>query len=130
MEFLKLSRVKFANILLLCLLVNACSLTAPFVDRQRDASAKDLEHLYKGESKPEAPAICYNKLTTSFEELQKMADAECKKQKTGTYAVQFKETMFTCKLLLPNHLYFKCAGAVPKTEENEMPERDEAFENF
>lgn len=103
-----MSRVKILNIVLFCLAANACSLTEPFVDRRREAGVKDMSKLYVGESKPDAPAICYNKLTTNLETLQKMADEECRKQKTGNYAAISKETMFTCRLLLPNHLYFKC----------------------
>lgn len=103
-----MSRVKIVNILLLCSFICGCSALSPFVDRRRDASAVDMSKLYVGESQPDAPAICYNKLTSSFEQIQKMADEECIKQKTGTHAVQYKETIFTCKLFLPNHLYFKC----------------------
>ncbi len=108
MEFFKLSRAKIWNLMLLCLFINACSQLEPFVDRRREAGAKTMEDLYVGESKPNAPAICYNKLTTNWETIQKMADEECKKHKTGNRAVQTKETLFTCRLLLPNHLYFKC----------------------
>lgn len=71
MEFLKLSRVKLLNIVLLCLALNACSLLDPFIDRRREAGAKDEAHLYVGASRPDAPAICYNKWTTDFETLQK-----------------------------------------------------------
>lgn len=45
MEFLKLSRVKLLNIVLLCLALNACSLLDPFIDRRREAGAKDEAHL-------------------------------------------------------------------------------------
>ena len=80
----------------------------PFVDRRREAGAKTEAALYVGASKPDAPAICYNKLTTDYETIQNLANEECRKHKTGTHAVQTKETLFTCRLLLPNHLYFKC----------------------
>ena len=108
MEFFKLSRAKILNLLLLCLVINGCSLLSPFVDRRREAGAKTMEELYIGKSKPDAPAICYNKLTTDFETIQKLADEECQKHKTGNRAIQTKETLFTCRLLLPNHLYFRC----------------------
>ena len=58
-----MSRVKLLNIVLLCLALNACSLLDPFIDRRREAGAKDEAHLYVGASKPDAPAICYNKPT-------------------------------------------------------------------
>lgn len=110
MEFLKLSRFKFSFILTACLLINACSQLSPYIDRRRNVNAQTAAELYVGPSRPEAPAICYNKLTSTFKEIQKLADAECVEQETGTHAVLVKETLFTCKLLLPNHLYFKCVN--------------------
>lgn len=103
-----MSRVKMLNILLCCMFINACSLLDPFVDRRREAGVKDISKLYVGESKPDRPAICYNTLTTNIEEVQRLADEECIKQKTGTRAVMEKETVLSCRLLLPNHMYFKC----------------------
>lgn len=108
MEISKLSRVKIANILALVLFINACSLVEPFVDRRRNAGERNMEKLYVGKSKVDAPAICYNKLTTSYEEVKKLADQECLNQNTGTHAIPVKQTILTCRLLLPNHLYFKC----------------------
>ena len=108
MEFFKLSRSKFIKLMLLCLFVSRCSMLEPFVDRRREAGAKTMETLYVGQSKPNAPAICYNKLTTDFATIQQMADDECRKHKTGNRAVLTKETLFTCRLFLPNHIYFKC----------------------
>lgn len=108
MEFLKLSRFKFGFILAVCFCAGACSALSPYVDRRRNVYAQTPADLYVGASKPDAPAICYNKLTTTLEEIQKLADAECVEQGTGSRAVMVKETIFTCKLLLPNHMYFKC----------------------
>lgn len=108
MEFFKLSRLNLINLLVLTAMLNACAMFDPFVDRRREAGAKDKETLYVGESKPEAPAICYNRLRSKFEDVQKMADNECIKQKTGTHAEPVKETIFTCRVLIPNHYYFKC----------------------
>lgn len=108
MEFLKLSRVKFVFIIALTASLCACSLLDPFVDRRRNAGERDMSKLYVGKSKPEAPAICYNSFTTSIKEVQKLADEECRKQETGVYAVPVKMSSFSCKLLVPNHVYFKC----------------------
>ena len=96
------------NLVLLCLVLNACSLVEPFVDRRREAGAKDEAHLYVGASKPNAPAICYNKIYTDYAEVKALADAECVKYGTGTHAVPVKETVLTCRLLVPNHYYFRC----------------------
>ncbi len=108
MEISKLSRVKIANILALVLLINACSLVEPFVDRRRNAGERNMEKLYVGESKVDAPAICYNKLTTSYQNVKKLADEECVKNNTGSHAVPVKQTILSCRLFIPNHLYFKC----------------------
>ena len=53
-------------------------------------------------------AVCYNGWTTTYAEVKKLADEECLKHKTGTHAVPTKMTSFTCRLLIPNHVYFKC----------------------
>lgn len=102
-----MSRLKLANLCFLALL-GGCSLLDPFVDRRREAGAKTPETLYIGASKPEMPAICYNRLVTPFAEVQKMANEECVRQETGTHAVPVKQTVFTCRVLIPNHYYFKC----------------------
>jgi len=103
-----LSRTKFVFLLLLCFCVCSCSIYKPFVDRRRNAGVFDKEKLYIGQSKDSAPAICYNGLWTDYSELQKMADEECQKNGTGTKAVFDYETRFTCRMLLPTHIYFKC----------------------
>ena len=103
-----MSRVKILNLLILAGLLNSCTLLDPFVDRRRNAGERDMAKLYVGESTPEEPAICYNILTTDYEEVKKMADDECIKHKTGTHAVPIKQTQFTCRLFLPTHIYFKC----------------------
>lgn len=103
-----MSRFKFGFVLLPCLLLAACSQFSPYIDRRRNVDATSAAQLYVGPSKPDAPVICFNKLTASMEDIQKLADAECVEQETGSRAVFVKETVFTCKLLLPNHMYFKC----------------------
>lgn len=110
MEILELSRRNLAIFAALCFLISACSLTAPFVDRRRDAGAPTPETLYIGESKPDKPAICYNIIGTPYAEIKKLAEEECRKHKTGSYATPVKQTVFTCRLLIPNHFYFNCAG--------------------
>lgn len=108
MEFSDLARVNILFIVALSFLVNACSMTKPFVDRRRDAAATGEEPLYVGRSTPEKPAICYNALSVPFSEVKKLATEECRRQKTGSYAVADHQTVFTCRLLVPNHFYFNC----------------------
>ena len=40
--------------------------------------------------------------------IKKLADEECRKHKTGTHAEPTDMTSFTCRLLIPNHIYFRC----------------------
>ncbi len=95
-------------ILLFILFISACSVVEPFVDRRREAGVQEPEKLYVGESKPEAPAVCFNAWTTDYSTVKRLADEECKKQETGRYAEPVKQTYFSCRLLVPNHLYFTC----------------------
>ncbi len=103
-----MSRANLINILVMTSLITACSQFGPFVDRRREAGAQKEGIFYVGKSTPEEPAICYNKLYTSYEEVKALADAECKKYNTGTHATPVKETVLSCRLLVPNHYYFKC----------------------
>jgi hypothetical protein len=82
----------------------------PFVDRRREAGVSDMSKLYVGRSTPDEPAVCYNKWTTNIETIQQMADEECIKHKTGTRAEIVDKSIFTCRVLIPNHLYFKCVN--------------------
>ena len=108
MEFFKLSRVKFGFAAALFLLLGACSFLPPFIDCQRNAGVHDISKLYVGRSTPENPAVCYNGWTTTYDEVKKLADEECRKHKTGTHAEPTDMTSFTCRLLIPNHIYFRC----------------------
>ena len=56
---------------------------------------------------------------TKFDELQKMADAECVKHQTGDYAEPVEQDVFTCRLLTPAAWKFKCV----KKEEAERTDQ-------
>lgn len=103
-----MASIKLINIAVLVSLLCGCAQFGPFVDRRREAGGLADGALYVGKSTPQEPAVCYNKLYTSFAEVQALADEECKKYKTGTKAVPVRQTIFTCRLLIPNHYYFKC----------------------
>ena len=96
------------NIALLLTICVGCAQFGPFEDRRREAGAPTPKLLYVGKSKPESPAICYNSLYTSYAKVKKLADEVCRREKNGTHAVPVKQTLFTCRLLVPNHFYFKC----------------------
>ena len=103
-----MASMKIINTVVLTSLVCACSQFGPFVDRRREAGGLADGALYVGVSTPAEPAICYNRLYTSYAEVKALADNECKKNKTGKYATPVKQTVFTCRLFVPNHYYFKC----------------------
>lgn len=88
-------------------LLCSCSVLQPFVDRRRDAGAPS-HRLYVGESKKDAPSVCYNILTTDYPTVKKMADEECIKYKTGTHAVPVSQEAFSCRVLIPARINFKC----------------------
>ena len=108
MEFLKLSRVKILNILLLILTITSCGSLDPYVDRRRNPGTSDLTKLYTGLSKPEAPVICYNPLLSEENELQTLADGECVKHNQGSHAIFVKKENFSCKVLLPTANFYQC----------------------
>lgn len=103
-----MSSMKIVNSVMLVCLLGACTQFSPFVDRRREAGGLADGALYVGKSTPEKPAVCYNKLYTSYDEVKKLADEECVRNRTGNYATPVKETVFTCRLLIPNHYYFEC----------------------
>lgn len=94
----------FASVFIL----TSCSNLKPFVDRRRIIGAETKEDLYTGESKNEFPVICYNGLTTTPKEVQKLADKECIKNGTGTKAKFLKREKFKCRLFLPHYLIYQC----------------------
>ena len=103
-----MSRLKLINLLVLAALTAGCSQFEPFVDRRREAGAKDEAHLYIGRSTPQAPAICYNSLYTPYSKVKELADQTCRREGTGSHAEPVRQTVFTCRVMVPNHYYFKC----------------------
>ena len=103
-----MASVKIIKMVLLLSMLCGCAQLGPFVDRRREAGGLAEASLYVGKSTEKEPAICYNILFTKYEEVKKLADNKCLKYKTGKQAIPVKETVFTCRLLVPNHYYFKC----------------------
>lgn len=105
-----MSRLKISSLVLAALLLGACSQLKPFEDRRREAGAKRTPPgpVYVGASTPQNPAICYNILFTPYAEVKKLADEVCRREETGSHAVPVRQTVFTCRVLVPNHYYFKC----------------------
>ena len=103
-----MSSIKIASVSVFVLLLTACSIWEPFVDRRRNAGVTDIRNLYVGKSTPNNPAVCSNPIWTSQETVQALADTECEKHHPGTHAVQTDIKYFSCKLLLPTRTFFKC----------------------
>ena len=103
-----MSSWKIINLLVLFCLTSACSSFEPYIDRRREAGGLATGALYVGMATPEKPAVCYNKLYSSFEEIKAVADAFCVENKTGSYAEPVSENVFGCTLVTPAVYYFEC----------------------
>lgn len=103
-----MSRLNLVNAAVLAAMLAGCAQLGPFVDRRRNAGAKTEAALYVGRSKPGNPAICYNSLITPYSEVKKLADEDCRKEGKGSRAEPVRQSVFTCRVLVPNHYYFKC----------------------
>ena len=104
----QLNKKYFYSIFASVFILTSCSSLDPFVDRRRIIGAEDREELYTGESKDDLPVICYNSLTTTPAEVQKLANDECVKNGTGSHAKFLKQEKFKCRLLLPHYLLYQC----------------------
>ena len=91
----------------LILTLSACSFWQPYVDRRRNAG-NPPDRLYVGRSTPYNPSICYNGWVSDVNEVQKLADEECLKHKTGDKAVLLQTSSFDCKIFVPSRANFKC----------------------
>lgn len=91
----------------LMLTLSACSFWQPYVDRRRNAG-NPPDRLYVGRSTPYNPSICYNGWVSDVNEVQKLADEECLKYKTGDKAVLLQTSSFDCKIFVPSRANFKC----------------------
>lgn len=100
-----MSTLKLSILLFLCALVSACTEFAPFEDRRREPGT---EYVYVGASRPGHPAICYNPLFYSKEEIKERADALCQSHQKNTHAEFVNVDYFTCRLFVPSKAYYKC----------------------
>lgn len=108
MEFFKLSRVKFGFAAALFLLLGAAVFCRLLLTASATPVCTTSANSMSDARTPENPAVCYNGWTTTYDEVKKLADEECRKHKTGTHAEPTDMTSFTCRLLIPNHIYFRC----------------------
>ena len=102
-----MSTLKLSILFFLCVIVSACSQLKPFEDRRREPGTI---YVYVGESKPKAPAICYNPIWNSQADAKAQADELCKADKEGTHAEFVDVDYFSCRLFVPAKAYYKCVA--------------------
>ena len=86
----------------LFIFVTACSQFEPFEDRRREAG--QIQPI--GSSTDNAPAICYNPIWHSEEEILLLADQACKR--TNRKAVFQQKKAFSCRFVNPSIAIYKC----------------------
>ena len=100
-----MSTLKLSILIFLCAVITACSQVTPFEDRQREPGTI---YIYKGASKPDKPAICYNPLFYSKEEILERANKLCQENNPKTHAEFVDVDYFSCRLFVPSKAYYKC----------------------
>ena len=94
--------MKFRILILLFLAISGCAEVGPFEDRRREAGQVPTV----GKSQNNRPAICYNPLWTSVEDLKPLADEAC--ARTNRKAEYVESEHFKCRLSAPSVAYYKC----------------------
>ena len=84
------------------LFLSACGQFAPFVDAHREAGEIQL----RGQSSLDRAAVCYNPMWSDEKEVKKLAELEC--QKTKRHAVYDDTRWFSCCLMNPSTVFYKC----------------------
>ncbi len=102
--------IKKTLCLTVLLMIGGCM---PFVDSRREAGFTRTV----GESTPDRVAICYNPYSTNANEIIKMAQDEC--EKTNREAAYDGHKYWSCRVLLPHRVYFRCQEK-PKEETAEQ----------
>ncbi len=80
----------------------SCTAVEPFVDSRREAGQRDTV----GQSTSDVVAVCYNKLISNRSQTYELAEAEC--QKSRRHAVYENYTSFTCSLIAPGTVFYRC----------------------
>lgn len=94
--------MKKVAFLFLMNLITACSQLEPFEDMRREAGQIPTV----GQSSDQRPAICYNPIWHSDEEIQQLADAAC--ARTKRKAVFQEKHAFSCRLINPSTAIYQC----------------------
>lgn len=100
-----MSTLKLSTLLFLCVLISACTQFSPFEDRRREPGT---DYIWIGESKPQKPAICYNPLFYSKENILERANEICQNNNAKSHAEFVDVDYFSCRLFVPSKAYYKC----------------------
>lgn len=100
-----MSTLKLSISIFLFIFAAGCTQFSAFEDRRREPGT---EYIWVGASKPDKPAICYNPLFYSQEDIKEQADEICKKQKENTHAKLVDIDYFSCRLFVPSKAYYEC----------------------
>jgi len=102
-----ISRSRYRLFLLAALvpLLGACSDTAPYI-YNADEFNRDSPNFGKEPTDIDNVAICYNKSSTTPQDLLALAESAC--TKFGKTAVFKKQDIFECPLLTPAQAHFSC----------------------
>ena len=87
---------------LMVLVLSGCAQLRPFEDMRREAGQEKTV----GMSSSDAPAICYNPLWSDEKTVEELANQAC--QKTKRQAVLDYKKHFSCSLMLPSTVFYKC----------------------
>ncbi len=94
--------MKQAGVILLAILVVACSQFEPFEDMRREAGQIEMV----GQSSNDSPAICYNPIWHDEKQVQQLAQQAC--ERTKRTAVFSEKKHFSCRLVNPSTAVYKC----------------------
>ena len=89
-------------VLWMCAFLCGCSFFRPFVDARKEAGRISTV----GQSRADAPAVCYHPLWNKMEKVQQIAQVEC--QKLNKTAVLQDKKYFSCSLIAPVTAFYEC----------------------
>lgn len=94
--------MKNTFLILFVLFLGSCSQFEPFEDMRREAGQIPTV----GQSSNNSPAICYNPLWHSEEQIQALAEIAC--ARTKRKPVFQKTNAFSCRFVNPSTAIYKC----------------------
>lgn len=94
--------IKKGIVLLFALGLVGCAEVSPFIDTRREAG--QVQPI--GQSTPDRIAVCYNPLWHNNDDVKKLAEEACSKNKKT--AIYDDTRYFNCCLVSPNTAFYQC----------------------